>query len=270
LRGSDGWLTLCGLAWLEEGENVIGSSEDNAYPLPAGKCPSVACTLTLKDGVVTLSPTPNAGVIRVSSGEEKDIAVDQPLRLVHDGEGSPTKVFLPPDGVISFFIIQRDGKLGARCKDRTSPTLLEFKGIERFPVSLDWRKRAIYSPHADGTKIIPCVSALGLNDPQKSPGFVTFTHDGADHTLDVIEEDGEDDFWFMFKDQTNGKETYGFRYMYAPKPQQGSSEMFVDFNKAYTPPCGFTPYATCAMPPKSNHLPFRVEAGEKKYDDSDH
>ena len=70
--------------------------------------------------------------------------------------------------------------------------------------------------------------------------------------------------FFIFKDQTSGKETYPpGRFLNTPMPKDG--EVTLDFNKAYNPPCAFTPYATCPLPPKQNHLAVRIEAGELRY-----
>jgi uncharacterized protein (DUF1684 family) len=80
----------------------------------------------------------------------------------------------------------------------------------------------------------------------------------------VLEEPGAKELFFIFRDQTSGKETYGAgRFLYSALPREGT--VVLDFNKAYNPPCAFTPYATCPLPPKENRLAVRVEAGEKKY-----
>jgi uncharacterized protein (DUF1684 family) len=123
---------------------------------------------------------------------------------------------------------------------------------------------ATFVPHASPRKVaIPTV--LGTSEPMEAPGIVKFTVDGKEYTLEpVIEDPSDPSLWFIFKDQTSAKETYGAgRFLYAPMPENGKT--VIDFNRAYNPPCALTPYATCPLPPKQNWLPVRVEAGEKAY-----
>ncbi|MFW6103424.1 MAG: DUF1684 domain-containing protein [Bacteroidota bacterium] len=69
--------------------------------------------------------------------------------------------------------------------------------------------------------------------------------------------------FLVFGDETNAEETYGGgRFLVAESPDETNNTP-IDFNKAYNPPCAFTPYATCPLPPKQNVLPFKVKAGEK-------
>ena len=99
------------------------------------------------------------------------------------------------------------------------------------------------------------------NDP--SPGAVAFQVNGQTYKLDALTEQGEPRLFIIFADQTSGKETYGAgRYLYADPPD-AAGHMIIDFNKSYSPPCAFTRFATCPLPPEQNRLPFRVEAGEK-------
>jgi len=102
-----------------------------------------------------------------------------------------------------------------------------------------------------------------MDAPEKSPGAIVFEVEGKPFKLETIEEAGESDLFIIFKDATNGKETYGMRYLYIPFPD-ANGRTFIDFNRAYNPPCSFTDFATCPVPHPQNRLPFRVEAGEKK------
>jgi len=265
LHHDDGWLTLCGLDWLEVGDNLVGSDAKCNVRLPAS-CPSTAGTLVLNaDETVRL--VPQAGVPFVAGGSP---VAASGVELKSDANGPATVVQVPNTlggpSQVSFFIIKRDTKIGVRMKDKKNPVYTGFTGLEYFPVSDEWAIPAVYKPHPAGLKILPTVNMYGLSDPQRSPGFLEFQVGGKTYTLDVVDEDGEPDrFFILFKDQTSGKESYGMRYMYCPRPAAGTNTVTIDFNQAYSPPCCFTPYATCAIPPKQNHLPFRVTAGEKMY-----
>jgi uncharacterized protein (DUF1684 family) len=75
---------------------------------------------------------------------------------------------------------------------------------------------------------------------------------------------GDDEIFFVFRDRTSGKETYGAGRFLKANPAAGGC-MTLDFNRACNPPCAFTPFATCPLPPPENWLPFAVPAGEKKW-----
>jgi len=265
LHHDDGWLTLCGLDWLEVGDNAVGSGEKNTVKLPEC-CPASTAIITrAADDSLRLVPAP--GVALVAGGAA---VAPGGVEIKSDAKGPATVVVVPNhDGTpsrVSFFVVKRDTKIGVRMKDKKNPVFVNFTGLDHFPPADEWKVAATYRPHPGGVKILPTVNMYGLNDPQKSPGVLEFAHGGKLYTLDVVEEDGEADrFFILFKDQTCGKESYGMRYMYCPRPPAGSDQTFIDFNHAYSPPCCFTPFATCAIPPKQNWLPFRVTAGEKMY-----
>lgn len=265
LHHDDGWLTLCGLDWLQIGDNKVGSDESCGVRLPAN-CPANAGTLVLKEDE-TIQLVPAAGVPFTADGTS---VPSTGMEIKSDAKGSATVVSVPNtlggSPTVSFFVIKRDTKIGVRMKDKKNPVYTGFTSLEYFPISDHWAIPAVYKPHVAGEKVLPTVNMYGLSDPQRSPGLIEFTHDGKVYTLDVVDEDGEPDrFFILFKDLTCGKESYGMRYMYCDRPAPGSTSTIIDFNQSYSPPCCFTPYATCAIPPKQNHLPFRVTAGEKMY-----
>lgn len=135
-------------------------------------------------------------------------------------------------------------------------------GIERFTVDPAWRLTARFEP-ADSLHTIPVTNIIGQTTPQRCPGAVVFAWEGKTYRLDAL--DGGDDLFIIFSDATSGHETYGGgRFLYAPKPS-AEGKVVLDFNKAYNPPCVFTPYATCPLPPSQNQLPIAVHAGEKVY-----
>jgi uncharacterized protein (DUF1684 family) len=103
---------------------------------------------------------------------------------------------------------------------------------------------------------------IGQTTPEPVPGKAVFERDGRTFELYPVDEDGE--LFFIVADETNGRETYDAgRFLYSKVSPDG--KVLLDFNKSYNPPCVFTPFATCPLPPKENRLPLRVTAGEKKF-----
>jgi uncharacterized protein (DUF1684 family) len=140
----------------------------------------------------------------------------------------------------------------------------EFSGIERFPVSRNWRIEARWQPYdPPKTMKVPTIIA-GYEEDYPVPGVAIFEIGGKEYRLEPVLEEPNGDYFFIFGDKTNGTETYGAgRFLYA-NPAQGG-RVILDFNKSYNPPCAFTEFATCPLPPPQNKLPIRIEAGEKKY-----
>jgi uncharacterized protein (DUF1684 family) len=258
LRKDDGWLTLAGLFWLSPGENTFGSDPGNDLVFPAGKAPAKAGVFRLEGREVTVEVEP--GVPVSSDGRPVTRMV-----LASDVEGAPTVLALGP---LSFSVIERGERIGVRLKDRESPVLAGFAGIESYPVSLAWRLEARFEPY-DPPRRIRVPNVLGTPTEETCPGALVLARDGETFRLEPTGEPGEDLF-LVFGDATNGRETYGGgRFLYAPWPKPGEPAV-LDFNRAYNPPCVFTPYATCPLPPRQNRLPFPVEAGEKTWGDGAH
>ena len=250
LRTDEGWLTLVGLFWLTEGRNTIGGAATNAVPLPATSAPSRLGVLELHAGVVRLTPDP--GTALRTNGKPASAQVLRP----QPGDYDALTI-----GSLTFFVIKRGDRFGVRVRDRESPARREFGGLRWFPIREDSRIRARFVAHATPTTI-PIANVLGNVDLWPSPGYAVFTLDGRECRLQAV-LDGADakELFFVFRDLTTGQETYpGGRFLYADMPVTG--EVVLDFNKAHSPPCAFTPFATCPVPPKANHLGVRIEAGE--------
>ena len=255
LQSPNGWLTLVGLHWLQPGENVFGSDPDCAVPLPVGKAPKRAGALILDAaGAVRIKPEP--GVALTIDGK--------PITERVLGDDTAEKTDVVALGDLSFFVIKRGDRIGVRVKDAQSPVRTHFKGLDYFPADPRWRVSATFVPY-DAPKKVPIPTVLGTTETMEAPGLVRFTVDGKEMSLEPVIEDPNDPMlWFIFKDTTSAKETYGGgRFLYADMPKNG--KVVVDFNQAYNPPCAFTPYATCPLPPRQNWLPVRVEAGEKAF-----
>ena len=251
LKSETGWLTLVGLFWLKEGENKFGSDAANDIALPNQQLSAHAGTFTLTNGVVKLQTT--------QAGFTVDGKPAQSLELKTDDTEKPTIVLL---GSLSFQIIKRGDKLGVRVKDSQNPDRLNFKNTEFYPADVNWRIDAQFEPY-NPPKQMPIVNVLNMESAESSPGAVKFTVDGKEYRLDAITEKDEPRFFMIIADKTTGKETYpAGRYLYVDPPD-ASGHVVIDFNKAYSPPCAFTKFATCPLPPKQNRLPFAIAAGEK-------
>lgn len=241
LRKPDSWLTLVGLFWLKPGPNTIGSDPSNRVVLPKN-APAKLGTLTLAGSTVTYTP------------------VGQASRPLSYGEEKPDVVTA---GSVSFYVLQRGDRFGIRAKDSASPVLKNFTGSDFFPINPAFHFQAKLIPDP---KQIPILNVLGQTEQQESPGLVEFAYQGHNYRLRPIYEGKGDKktLFFLFKDATNRLNTYqAGRMLNTPLPGNGVVDL--DFNRSYNPPCTYTPYATCPLPPKQNALPFAVEAGEKRY-----
>ncbi len=246
LQSEDSWLTLVGLTWLNEG--------DNSVSLPVK--PPVKIQISLKNGQATLLP--QHGGLLTSGGKPIEGAL--PLRNDLETAG-PTVV---EHGTLRFHVIKRGDRHAVRMKDPNSEARAHFAGLTYFPFNPKWRVEARFTPF-ERPRRIPIANVTGMTTEELSPGTLSFVVNGKTYSLQPILEQGEKDFFIIFKDQTSGKETYpAARYVYAPPPGPDGTTV-IDFNRAYNPPCAFTPFATCPLPPPQNRLAASVEAGEKTY-----
>jgi len=253
LKGPNGWLNVSGLYWLNDGINTFGSGDKNNIVFPKEKIPEFAGFFMLMQNTVLI-----------------DVAAD--VAVTSKGQPVNEKMIYHPDsargvvldyGSLQWFVIKRDTKYGIRLRDFKSPAIENFKGIERYPVDGQWRVDAKFEK-ADSTRTIPITNVLGQTTEQPSPGTLVFTINDKAYRLDALDEGGEE-YFIIFGDPTNTKETYGAgRYVYVKKPDADGNTV-LDFNKAYNPPCAFTEFATCPLPPKQNILDTEITAGEKNY-----
>jgi uncharacterized protein (DUF1684 family) len=254
LTGPEGWLSLVGLAWLEEGRNRLGSAADADVRFPE-RLPADLGTIVRQGDSYRLEPAPGAELL----AGDPATPVAGPMPLATDAAGAPTVL---RHGAVTFFVIQRGDRAAVRIKDAESPVRTGFQGLEYYPIAPQWRVVARFEPAPPGTTM-PVPNILGTVDDSPSQGTVAFEHDGQEVRLRAIDE-GDGRLFLVFGDRTNGRGTYGGgRFVYADPPGPGEDTVVVDFNKSYNPPCVFTPYATCPLPPAENKLPFPVEAGEK-------
>ena len=247
LRRDLGWLTLAGLGWLQPGDNRVGSDPNADVVLPSG--PRFAGTITVADD----GPTAHGAWTHEAQPADG-------LRLTTDRDGAPTLLEL---GRLRMCVIARGTALAVRTWDLDARLRRSVAGIDHWPVDPAWRLDARLEPTPGRTLTVPDV--FGGVEPQESPGDVVFEVGGAPHRLQALRGGDGGELWLIFGDATNGTETYGGgRYLYTDPPGADGS-VVVDFNRAYNPPCVFTPYATCALPWPANRLPIRIEAGEREF-----
>lgn len=256
LTAPDGWLTLIGLHFLREGDNTIGRDQSNDIVVPKG--PSRLGTARLGgDGRVLLSvASPEARV----DGEPRERAE---LRI---GEGSTLPTLVTVDS-LTLFIIDRGGRKALRVRDSEAERRRTFAGLEYFPIDPAWRIEAQWIAF-ERAQPTPFTNILGQRSIALVPGKAVFHREGRTFELQPFDDGPGTPLYFVISDATSGRETYeAARFVYIDRPVDGQTRVVVDFNRAQNPPCAFTPFATCPLPPAPNRLPFPVRAGEKNYRD---
>ena len=253
LKAPDGWLNLVGLYWLQEGKSSFGAGGGNDIVFPAG-------TIAASAGYF------------IRSGEVVKLVITGDVPTTVDGHPAKEAVLFNKDslrqpvvacGSLRFTVIKRGDKFGIRLRDLHSPLQTSFTDIECYPLNANWRIPAVLHPPANRTNIA-ITNIIGQTSLQESPGTLVFTYQHTQYALETLEEDGK--LFIVFGDATSGHTTYpSGRFLQVPKPASPDNTTIIDFNKAYNPPCAFTHYATCPLPPKENILPIDVEAGEKNF-----
>lgn len=255
LTSPDGWLTLVGLTWLKEGEQTAGSAPDSAVPLPS-PVPPKAGTFVRQGDTVSFQPAP--GLAFTLEGKPFTGGA-----LKTDEKGAPDVVRL---GTVSFQIIRRQDRLGVRVKDSEAAARKQFHGIPMYPASADWKVEARLVPD-EKPRMLSVPTVLGYAEEMKAAGTLVFTVAGKEYRLTPVGEEGDEELFIVFGDETNRDTTYGAgRFLEAPLPDK-DGRVVLDFNRAYNPPCAFSRFATCPLPPRGNRLSLRVEAGEKRAGD---
>lgn len=251
LKKPGGWLDVAGLFWLRPGVSTVGADPASNLALPPGTAPARVGKFVFENGTVTFEP--EAGVHEKINGNPAKRQVMKP-----DTDGAPDILSIR---TLTMFVIRRGSKTGVRLKDSNNPARRSFSGLKYFPLSEKYRVRAKYKPY-DPPKKVQITNVLGETSEDVSPGSLEFDLDGKHFRMDPLLEG--DELFIIFKDNTSGRETYpAGRFLYADVPK--AREVILDFNKAINPPCAFTLYATCPLPPAQNRLSVRIEAGELRY-----
>jgi len=254
LKKETGWLTVAGLFWLKEGINTVGAGPDFDVRLTDNFKKGKFGQIEFKNGVAVLTVESDND----AQSDGKDITTK--IQLVSDEKGKPTEI---RTGSQTFYLIKREERFGIRLKDSQSKARLAFKGQHWFPIDESYKITAQFEAFSEPKEVM-VPNVLGGKFKMKSPGTLKFALKGKECSLQPVEEeDGK--LFIIFADKSNLNETYkSGRFLYADKPVNG--EALLDFNKAENPPCAFTPFATCPLPPPGNSLDVEIKAGEKRYD----
>jgi uncharacterized protein len=258
----DGWLSLTGLEWLQPGYNSVGSAADNKIHLAAG--PAHLTILHLEGETVTLNPP--------AGGFPPDFLVagaparSQSLRAEANNDKVSPHLTV---GTLNMYVIRREARFALRIKDSHSPAIVGFHELKWFPPDPDYRVTANwipYSPH----RTITLATLVGTSYDQPVPGATEFTLAGKTFRIEpVLEDPAVAKLFFILRDTTSTSATYGAcRFLYTGFPTNGldkRGELVLDFNHLENPPCAYTPYSTCPLPPPGNRLPISLPVGEQRY-----
>jgi uncharacterized protein (DUF1684 family) len=263
LQAPEGWLSLIALGWLKEGDNSFGSAEDSRVQI-AGKVPAHIGVVRLeKETLRLLAP---------AGGFPKDLLVDgesaKEQALVPDDADKPSKLTM---GTVTVIVIHRDDRYALRVKDQQAPTRVGFHGLRWYAPNAAYRVHARWIPY-NPPKVLDIPTVLGTTTHLPAPGAAEFTVDGQVVRLEpVLEDPKATDLFFILRDATSKSTTYGAgRFLYTELPDHGVNqpgEVWLDFNRLVNPPCAFTAYATCPLPPPQNRLGVAIPAGEQRYHD---
>ena len=265
LQAPEGWLSLIGLEWLKEGDNSVGSAADNRMRI--AKAPAHLAVVRLENG--------NLRLLSPQGGFPKDLIVDdhspEEQTLYADDAAQPSKPSKLKIGTLTIVLIHRDQRIALRIKDLDAPTRAGFHGLHWYAPDTKYRVRAKWIPY-NPPKTLDIPTILGTVDKLPAPGAAEFTLDGKVLRLEpVLEEPDSKELFFILRDETSKTTTYGAgRFLYTDLPDHGVSqpgELRLDFNELINPPCAFTPYATCPLPPAQNRLTIAIPAGERRYHD---
>ena len=247
LKKDDGWLAVAGLWWLPEGVTMFNQDDDGHVERSEGVIPP--------PGLAQFERT----------GRKVSIKVFLDTPVLVNGKKVETADLTGSDAVtwgsVTMFVIERGQRIGIRIYDTNNKPRKEFTGEKWFDIDPAYCIKAKYTAY-DKPREMPITNVLGDTAPVSNPGFVEFTWKGKKCRLEA--QDACPGLFFNFKDLTSGKSTYpAGRFLDAPKPVDGY--VTVDFNRATNPPCAFTDFATCPLPPKANSLPVEIKAGEMTY-----
>lgn len=261
LRAPDSWFSLVGLFILRDGYHAIGSSDNNDILLPAS-APAEVGILEFRNGQATLNITTNAPVLVDGVSVAPVLVNGAPTQSVvlvdnHDRQ-KPTLVTI---GTVTFFLHNFGDQYAIRVKDSNSPAIAAFTGCDWFAIKPDYRVQGHFTRHAT-PRAIPIKTIVDTNSKYKSVGVIEFTLQGQPLRLLATDYGVPNQLSVILRDATSGKETYGpVRFLTVDLAADDS--VVIDFNKAINPPCAFSPFATCPLPPRENNLLVPIAAGER-------
>jgi len=263
LQKPAGWLSLTGLEWLQPGDNSFGSAPDNKIHLAAGN-PARIGILRLEGNTVQLVAP--AGGFPPDFMVAGTAAKPQVLRVDPDNDKNAPHLTI---GTLNMYTIRRADRFALRVKDSRAPALVNFHGLKWFATDIHYRVKAKWIPY-DPPKSVTLSTLAGTQYDQPVPGAAEFMLNGKTYRLEpVLEDPDAKQLFFILKDTTSASTTYpACRFLYTVLPDRGlknTGEIVLDFNHLENPPCAYTPFATCPLPPPGNRLPIALAVGEKRY-----
>ncbi len=250
LKEPTGWLRLAGMFFLNEGVNSFGGGDDQGVQFPDGTIPEHAGYFVMDNGMVTLKSAEGVEITH-----EGDVINE---KVIFDGEEALDIEYES----LEWLVIERDGEIAIRLFNKANEQADNFNGFPRYPLDPELKLKAKYIPNPENTTI-PIINVLGQNVETPSPGKVEFKIGGKRYSVDALA--GTTRLFLIIGDETNQTESYqAGRYMYIDYPEEGSEYTVIDFNKIYNPPCAYSVYTTCQLPPPNNRLDVAIEAGEKR------
>ena len=260
LSAPDGWLTLVGLEWLKPGKNTVGLATDNSIRLK-GNAPEHLGVIEVDGSQLRL--------LAPQGGFSKSILLDgQPAHeaALQSDDAKPSVLSTEN---LTLAILHRGDRYALRIKDAQSLTRTGFRGLHWYPAEAKYRVTAKWIPFVPAhTEKIPTIIGTTLDMP--APGLAEFTLDGKTIQLEpVLESADAKELFFILRDATSHTTTYqAARFLYSDFPDHGLDKpgtLVLDFNRLQNPPCAYTPYATCPLPPYINRLAASIPAGEERY-----
>jgi len=256
----DGWASLIGLHWIDPGSHYVGSNDDNGIRLAMG--PAQFGMLDRNDDRIRLVPNKNAGLML----DGKPLHSPAALKADAD-EGGPSVIGFD-DGKGIATVIKRGERYALRVKHADAPSRAKFAGLYYWAADPAWIVTGRFVPHPPG-KTITIANIIGTVDNVPNPGVIEFERDARTYRIEALDEGG-DELFLVFADRTNGHGSYGAgRFLDTPKAG-ANGRVMLDFNRSYSPPCAFTAFATCPLPPPENRLDLAITAGEKAYASKPH
>jgi uncharacterized protein (DUF1684 family) len=251
----EGWTSLIGLHWIDPGPHFLGSAADNGVRLTMG--PEHLGMLDVSKDGLRFVPDRRAAVTL------DGVALNASATLRGDDDAAgPSKLGFD-DGKGVATVIKRGTRYALRVRHADAPTRTGFGGIDYWPAEAQWQIPGRFIAHPPG-RTIEIANIIGTTDAMPNPGVVEFEHDGATHRIEALDE-GEATLFLVFADHTNGQGSYGAgRFLDIARPD-AQGRVMLDFNRAYNPPCAFSAFATCPLPPPENRLELAITAGEKSY-----
>jgi uncharacterized protein len=253
LLADDGWFTVAGLHFLNPGENKFGSDPLNDIVLEYGDVPKQAGVITMNGNTVTIKAA--NGQTLMYNGKPAKEGV---LHLAENGKPADLISYK----TTTFFLHYSGPRLAIRVRDQNAPLRRNFSGLKWYPANPAMKVVGQFTPLAK-PKTVQAPNILGDLEPFEVPGTVAVTIGGKTANLEAWQSGKQ--LWFVFRDLTSADATYPsarFLYTDAPGPD---GKVVMDFNRARNPPCAYNQWTTCPLPPSSNKLPIRIEAGEKRY-----